>query len=310
MADLPCPSCGRPSGGVCPECYVKKHPFRVKPDSYRVCECGLMFFKGKWYDDRMKLFHDVAEKSIHPPEGVRVRRLRVRAEEKAGSMLFDVEVKASYKRVPFEDRLHWEVRPERTVCEECRRLGSGYYEAVMQVRDMGLRPEWDRRKLAKLEKVRGGYDAYLTSLEYARTMVSDFISRGYLVKESSKLFGKRNGRDVYRHYFSVKHPSFGEGDFIRFKGRPFRVSELGRTVKLLDIESGKVKSASLHQLEDSEVLAGASGVRSALVTEIRPDGMQLLDQKSFETRQAPLKEGLSQGDEVEYLLLDGRVYVL
>lgn len=310
MAELRCPRCGKASKGVCRACYLTGHPFTVDKKKYRLCGCGLAFFKGRWYDDPERLHQEVAKRSVRPPSGVKVKGMRVRHKSESGQSVYVAEVTATYKGKDFRETVSWEVRPETVKCEACRRQGSGYFEAVLQVREKGYEPDLDELMVAKAEAVRGGADYYLTSLDYARETVRNLMDAGFLVKESSKLYGQRDGRDVYRHWFSIKRPPYTAGDFIMAKGHPARVVELARTLKLFDLDTGKVKSGSLNQYADAKVIAKGSDVKRAQVTEVRPDGIQVMDSQDYDTHNLPLKKGLTQGQEVEYVRIAGKMYLL
>lgn len=307
---MSCPKCGAPSAGVCPRCYIEDHPLAVNPLPFKECGCGIAFFKGRWYEDVDELYLDYAGKSIRAPQDVEVKVTDVKAARKSGSVILDVKVDGEYKDYRFKRTLKLTVKPKKSTCDTCRKLGSGYFEAVLQVRGKVKNLDLEDRQLAKVERVRGGFDYYLISLDYARAKVSELISRGHLVKDSSKLYGKHKGKPLYRHYYSIKKPAFDVGYFIEHKGKVMRVAELGKTVKLVDLSSGKLTSATLHKLEDAPVLANPSDVKKAFVTEVRPDGIQILDEGGCETHQVPLKKDIIAGQDVDYVRMNGRIYLL
>jgi NMD protein affecting ribosome stability and mRNA decay len=147
-------------------------------------------------------------------------------------------------------------------------------------------------------------------MDYARQRVSELIDKGYMVVQSTKLHGKKNGKDIFRFYYSIKRPKFEAGDFIDYKDKIFRVRELAKNVKLNDLSGSRHTSASTHQLQDVKVAAKSSQVRKAIVTGLRPDGMQIMDCESCATHELPVKEGLKQGDELEYISIGAKVYLL
>jgi nonsense-mediated mRNA decay protein 3 len=311
MADLQCPKCGKPSRGVCAECYLKTNPFSVKPETFRECECGLTFFKGRLYEDKDKemMFRAVAAKSVKPPSGVTFKLLDVTAEYQRGDVVFDAKVQGAYSGNFFTRDVKWKIRPEKMKCDTCKKTGSGYYEAILQVRgDIDL--ILDEKKVASAESTRGGVDYYMMDMGYAQEKVQELINKGFLVKQSSKLFGKKNGKDVFRFYYSLKKPHFSVGDFIQYDGAVYRVREIAKMVKLTQLPSRKPTSAGMHRLEDSTVLAKSSSIKKALITEVRPDGMQLMDSEDCATYDVPPGEGLKQGDEVDYIRLGGKTYLL
>ncbi len=312
MADVPCPRCGRPSSGsgVCAACFVADHPIQVKQESFRECGCGLTFFKGRLYEEKDPMFRELAVKSLVPPAGSRLAVTDVRWDYQGGFARLDADVDIHYGLARFRHNVRWEVRPERMKCDSCTKQGSGYYEAILQVRDKTVDLGLDEKQVADVESTRGGYDIYMYSMDYARERVSALINKGYLVKQSTKLFGKKNGRDVFRFYYSVKAPEFGVGDFIEYEGVLMRVRELGKDVKLSELASMKSRSVSMHRLEHAVLKAKSAEVRKAIVTGVRPDGMQVMDANEGHTWDVRPKGGLRHGDGVEYVKIDHRIYLL
>ncbi|MFH1055969.1 MAG: NMD3-related protein [Candidatus Altiarchaeota archaeon] len=310
MADLRCPVCGRPSCGLCAECYLKDHPIAVKPEPYKECGCGGVLFKGKWFTDKDEMIRQLAERSIRPPSGVRTRIEGVKSEEKAGKLTVQVDVVATCEKASSRQDISFDVWPERVTCDTCKKLSSGYYEAVLQVRDSDIDLNLDGDQVSNVEKVRGGFDYYLTSVNYAREKVTSLFNKGYFVKDSSKLFGRKGDKVLYRHYFSIKHPQFRKGDFIEHKGKLLQVRDVGRSVKLTDVESGKHESATLNQLEDAPVIAKSPEVKTAIITEVRPDGIQIMNSQDCSIHELPRRDGVEQGQEVKYIHVRGRRYLL
>ena len=58
-----------------------------------------------------------------------------------------------------------------------------------------------------MEKLKKGLNLYVSSIESARKISKEIIKRlGGVLKESKKLVGKKEGRNVYRVSFSVRLP--------------------------------------------------------------------------------------------------------
>jgi len=312
MADVPCPRCGRPSSGsgVCAACFVADNPIIVKGESFRECGCGLTFFKGRFYDEKEPMFMEFAVKSLVPPAGSRLTVTDVRWDYQGGFAKLDADVDIHYGMARFRHNVKWEVRPERMKCNSCTKLGSGYFEAILQVRDKDVDLGLDEKQVADVEATRGGYDIYLISMDYARERVSSLINRGYLVKQSTKLFGKRNGSDVFRFYYSIKAPDFVVGDFVEYEGILMRVRELGKNVKLIELPTMKNRTVSMHRMAHAVLKAKSSEVRKAIVTGVRPDGIQVMDAEEGRTWEVSPKDGLRHGDDVEYVKINHKIYLL
>jgi NMD protein affecting ribosome stability and mRNA decay len=309
MSDLLCPKCGKPSRGVCADCHVQANPVAVKLETFRECQCGLTFFKGKWYEDRQEMLQELARKSILTPSGCKLRILNVSSKVEVGKVFMNVDVEGSHAGSHFKRTVSWSLKPEKVKCDMCRKIGSGYYEAVLQARgDIPL--DLDERQVAGIERTRGGLDYQIISSDYALKQVSNLISKGFLVVQSTILFGKKEGKDTFRFYYSIKRPPFSVGDFLEHNGSIYQVKELAKNVKLALIPSGKHTSATVNRLADADVLARSSDVRKALVTEVRPDGMQIMDSEDCTTFEMASAGSHNQGDEVEYIRIKGKTYLL
>ena len=219
MSGLRCPKCGVESTGVCAKCYIRDHPLHVKPQDFKQCGCGRVFYNGNWSRDRAEMLKSLAEKSIIPPEDVKIWVDEVASDFVAGTVNITAKVHGMHKRNGFTDDIKWGVRPKTITCETCKKLGSGYYEAVIQVRDEKLDLNLDPNFHASSQKVRGGVDYHLISHEYARIKVNELISKGYIVQSSSKLFGRKDGADIHRYYFSIKSPPFEKGWYLIFNNK-------------------------------------------------------------------------------------------
>jgi NMD protein affecting ribosome stability and mRNA decay len=310
MSDLQCPKCGKPSTGVCTECYIKDHPIQVKLQNYKECmECSQTYFKGRWYEDRDEMMRELARRSIYPPSGTRATVLDVKWEQLSNRVEVEAKVQGNYGGSFYKQAVKWDLRPERVKCQTCVKLGSGYYEAVLQVRD-GLEIDLDSRQVGNFESTRGGTDYYMISMDYAQKRVSELIAKGYLVKQSTKLHGKKNGKDLFRFYYSLKKPPFMEGDFLEYEGQIMRVREVGKMVKLNILPNLRPTSTTVNRLEDAKVLAKSKDVRKAIITEVRPDGMQIMDAQDCTTYYVPAKEGKGQGQEVDVIKIRDTVFVL
>jgi nonsense-mediated mRNA decay protein 3 len=110
----------------------------------------------------------------------------------------------------------------------CNRRRSNYFEGILQVRaeDRPLTEEERGRLVAfvqdavarrsakgeevfisRVEDVRGGADVYLSSNTVTRTIARELADafRG-TVGSSPKLFGRKNGKDLYRVTYVVRIP--------------------------------------------------------------------------------------------------------
>ena len=97
---------------------------------------------------------------------------------------------------------------------------------------------------------------------------------------------------------------------MRIKQRIGRIDKIGKNVTLSDPANEKQFKAPMQKLLESEVVARPDEVKKAIVTEVRPDGIQILDESDYETHEIPTKEGLKAGDQVNYISLDKKKLIV
>ncbi|MCI4320418.1 MAG: 60S ribosomal export protein NMD3 [Thermoplasmata archaeon] len=235
-----CASCGRTDvpvvDGVCAECAAKRQPLVTVPESgvLVVCPtCGARLRGRHWEGEGAPEnlgSADLATFLTVAPE-VGVRRIHW-TETVAGETVrrFEGEADVRFRGLETKVPLHISVRTEHRVCPTCSRRTGNFYTAILQLRgpDERLRSnagklreylasEWDRlvpeirgewrKALTRREELPEGWDLYLTDTLAARGIARHIKSRtGATLKESATLWGRRNGRDVYRVTFRVRFP--------------------------------------------------------------------------------------------------------
>jgi len=307
MVDLVCPVCGRKSRGVCLDCFLEKKPVEFRDISLAFCKCGRVRHRGHWGELSKEMVADLLKHSVMAPRDLVLEKLKAGVNPDGS---FHAVLDLVYDGGKFTREFDVPVSRSSTTCLVCSRKSASYYEAVLQVRGKMVDFYMDTDYLMKAEKVRGGADYYMMSTNYAKQKARELAEKGYYVKESSKLVGQKDGLDLYRVYISVKHPDFNAGDVIEHKRRLYLVRELGRWVKLTEVDSGKGTAYPLNQLKEADVAVPKSEVRKALVTQVRPDGVQVMDLSDYMNYEIPKGKGLKQGDEVEIALISGRAHIL
>lgn len=306
MVDLPCPVCGRESEGVCLDCFLESKPIEFKELKLAFCDCGRVRYRDAWTDFDDKIVVDLVKRSIRVSRDIVLEKARVSVKDDVAHVVLDLV----YDGKKFSRDFDLPIKRTSSTCQICSRKRSSYYEAVLQVRGKHFDFPMNMDYLMKAEKVRGGADYYMTSMNYAKQKAHELLEKGYFVKESSKLVGKKDGVDLYRVYISAKHPDFNIGDVIEHKRKLLHVRGLGRWVKFTELESGKETAYPLNTLKEAKVVALKEDARKAMVTAIRPDGMQVMDLTEYRNYEIPKRRGVEQGDEVEIAFVSGKAYLL
>jgi nonsense-mediated mRNA decay protein 3 len=100
----------------------------------------------------------------------------------------------------------------KSLCDDCRKMAGGYFEAIIQLRG---RPERVRRWkkelseellkytfIAGIEDLKEGVDIKVGSSKQALSLIKDLGFRDYLI--SKKLWGLKQGKRVYRTTFALR----------------------------------------------------------------------------------------------------------
>ena len=240
-----CVECGKECeliGPLCPECYSKKKVVVGLPqyiDVVQCSHCSSFLLDGRWAEagSVKEAVEHAVERELQVPGGLHVEGTTVQLSEKdERTYEATVTVALTAQGHRFERELAATIRMKQGVCKECSKQKGSYYEAIIQLRgnDRSLPDEVEKatdryvRKrietmrannrevfLTKVERVRGGVDFYVSIAQAARIVARELQDQHSAeFKESSSLWGLRDGRDVYRVTFLVRLPRFGAGDVI------------------------------------------------------------------------------------------------
>jgi NMD protein affecting ribosome stability and mRNA decay len=200
-----CYKCGAPAlkEGLCEEHYAeawikeitKKVEEKLKKMKIVVCpRCGRVLYHNKW---QKKSFEEIIKSAIkNDVKGgvIEVGKNNLRIILSLNNMKKIIEI-----NLP---KMH------KVLCRDCSLAGSGYYEAVIQIR--GNAPEKiinaveSDKNVVKVVNVKGGADFYFLSKSAAERVAWALKKSGYNVKSSYKLVTRKDGRDVYRAYFIIR----------------------------------------------------------------------------------------------------------
>lgn len=167
---------------------------------------------------------------IHPEVGLR----RVEWEETSSTPTvreYIGHARTVFRGVERTVDLPFSVRIEHRTCPECSRRSGRYFTAILQLRGpenerpaekppalrarldreweklwREARPDW-RRALSWREELPEGWNCFFSDTLAARAVARLAKQRyGASLKESASLFGRKDGRDVYRVTFCLRFP--------------------------------------------------------------------------------------------------------
>jgi nonsense-mediated mRNA decay protein 3 len=344
-----CPQCGREDEelyqGLCRLCFIRENPLISCPHELEatICaHCNSIFQGGRWIDsdlDPEDLIVDILTESVQPIEGAEYVDLSFKIINQRGSK-WDVLVSAQGRLLGEEvtHKCQVTVKIKRTVCPDCSKYASGYYEAVIQLRA-------DKRQLDPDEKVKAdsilknllqklveknrmaylvdrveikeGVDYYIGSYKAARSVVNGLKDGlGGIVGESPRLMGrdKSAGKDLYRIWISLRLPSFKKGDFLGLDDSLGRVVNLdGRGILIEDLESLKLRAIPWKDYDQLVKVSDSGMVKKTTVTSISPHKIQVLHPDTYEPLDLDLKpymDNFKIGEEIEVVDIDQQIYIL
>jgi len=270
-----CPKCGKKTDelfdSLCRACFTKgiklidaeklAIPIRVN-----VCEICGGYFKGKGTGKERTTIEEVVTDAIRKEirgrygHECKVSVAGLGWDELKGAenrVIVSLRVKAEIKGVEIEDRGEIEVSLKRETCERCSRITGGYYAGIVQIRaddripadeELTMAEEiaysglGDADFISKETKLKEGLDIYISSMECGRRVSRQIVKKlGGVFSESRKLYGKKDGRNIYRVSFSVRLPAFMEGEKVEIGDKVFSVEKVRKEkgIECVDVATGE-----------------------------------------------------------------------
>lgn len=214
--------------GLCPKCLsrelsVIELPPRVVLTRCRFC--GAVKSGGRWLNAPEAVKHEIIHRVRVRPE-VRGRTLTaippsqftIDASVDIAKLRATVTVKWSAADLKFSEQKTVALQLRKETCPGCLARRGQHYEAVIQLRDGSgvsgfLDPLLREAKIAesardfvvRIEKVRNGWDIYVSSVRMAKRIAAFLRRRGLSVKVSRKLVGQtRDGIRLYRFTYLAR----------------------------------------------------------------------------------------------------------
>lgn len=338
-----CVECGREGeliGSLCTECYSKKHIQASIPDHVDVtlcAHCSSMETDKGWKDvgSVREAAERAIEKAISLPKDAKLSELRVKlAERDERNVEAKVELSITAHGLQFVREISTIVRLKRGSCTECSKQQGNYYEAILQVRgpERSL-PEdvmRDVQKLirdrvaamrrssrdvfvSKVDEVKGGLDFYFGTIPAARTLARE-LQESFCAefKESSSLWGRRDGKDIYRMTFLVRLPGFSRGDVVSTGGKDYYVRSMSRgVVHGIDMRTGEERPLKVKDQSAIVVSVPREKIVKAVVLMEKEREMQVLDPDTMAPVDVRKPEGFSRkGEQIRLAKTALGTYVL
>lgn len=326
-----CVECGREEelvGSLCKECYSKKHAMVSLPEHVDVtlcAHCSSMQTNHGWKD--VESVKEAAEAAIDSAlvasKDAKVTGLEVQlTEQDERNMEAKVSVKLVSSGVALERQLTTVVRLKRGSCTECSKQQGRYYEAILQVRGAGRglekQTEGETERLvrdrvatmrknnrevfiSKVERVKGGLDFYFSTTQAAKSLARELQeSTCAQYKESSSIWGRRDGKDIYRMTFLVRLPGYGQGDVVVFQSRAFYVNRMSRgVIHGIDLVTGEERLLKPKTAEECSLDTAGTSMLIGVVLMDKGQELQVLDPETMSVLDVKVPPGfVRKGDQV------------
>ena len=134
-----------------------------------------------------------------------------------------------------------------------------YFEAVLQLREINdkvidfVEEELVRTKLpvAKVEKVKNGYDYYLADNELTRALGKSLQKKfGGELKTTSSLHTKKDNKELYRVTILFRLPPFQKNDQVEYQGEEWVIKTMGKEVFLQHSKTGRKARVKYKDMND------------------------------------------------------------
>ena len=344
-----CPKCGETDqeiiDGICKSCFLEEVILAEIPDEIEItlcAHCESRLVSGKWYELELsdeEIILSTLNKHIVLNENAENVEIDVETLLARGSNIeCIVHVKAEVLGETVQQDYKINVKIIRTVCPECSKLVSGYYEAVIQLRADKRVPDEEEiavtdaiitdniDKISKKNKMayiseravlKEGIDYYVGSYKVAKRLASNLKDHfGGVIKESPRLMGrdKSTGKDLHRIWISLRIPDFRVNDFIKYENSLGQIIGIdGKKVLFKDLVSLNQISVQWRDYDKIETVAKKEDIKETTVTAKTPDSVQVLHPDSYEPIDIAINEETAEiqiGSQIPVIVIDNDVYIL
>lgn len=344
-----CPKCGETDEklieGVCKSCFLEELVLAEIPDEIEIticAHCESRLVSGKWRELELsdeEIILNTLNKHIKLNENAKNVEISVETLLARGSNIeCIVHVKANVLDEIVQQDYKINVKIIRTVCPECSKFTSGYYEAVIQLRaDNRVLDEEEIvtvdaiiagnvNKISRTNKMayiseravlKEGIDYYVGAYKVAKRLASNLKDHfGGEIKESPRLMGrdKSTGKDLHRVWISFRIPYFRIGDFIKYGNILGQVIGIdGKKVLLKDLISFNQISVQWRDYDKIETVAKKEDIKETTVTAKTPSSIQILHPVSYEPLDIEINEEMANieiGSQVPVIEIEETVYIL
>jgi len=334
-----CTQCGKKEifkDGLCKECYLNKNPLLIsfKPVKILICFfCRKYFSKGKWIGFRKleDVIKDIVQKRLIFNDNAKINSFKLKPvipKYKEGpnvkvNIQTEITVFGTYpgKKTIMKEEYVLPVQVIFILCPRCSKHKSGYFEGVLQLRDVDeeviayavSEAKKQNKKgifITKKLKVKNGFDIYLTKRRYIHELARELLNKfGGETKPSKKLFSrdKLRSRDIYRVNVLFRQSKFRKGDILNIDEELFKVKNIDKSITIINIKTGKKTSIIPKHLR----VKAAEEVKKTIVSKVFPN-IEVLHPETFQSvrPENTIKDKIKINQNVKVVVLNSRVWLV
>lgn len=333
-----CEKCGKKlfADNLCEICYLEIHPLllKFKELNIEVCPICFRYFNvGKWTKaaSAMEAIHKSVEQRLFLDKNVSEvqidgltpsRKLNPGANIKS---IAEVTLYGTVEGKKAKDQYSIPFNLTMTLCNNCRKVNSQYFEGVLQIRNAKENDsiyEYIHNQVAKFETrgvfitkevpEKNGRDFYLTSKKFQRTLSDKLVSEfGGKLKSNPRLFSRnrQTSKDIYRLSTYLHLPDFRKGDAIKIDDKIIQISSIGKKITGTDLHTGKRFSIEAKNLEKKAIPLNTAKTQliktNPTVEVLHPETFQSAEVRNPDK----LPKDAKAGDEVT-VFYDGNIVLL
>lgn len=319
-----CPRCGKETEHqFCTSCLRELHPLVTKIKEIRLTMCPICLrtqHRSSWTKrDMQQLFEKELERSTVFAQGARIDDALIEPltlEPGVQEIQVTIVGSADPNAPAYEEHYVVPVHIQGNRCTECEKFASKtYHNGILQLRrpNEQVQHEAERllsKALTQAKDVTGGIDYYVTDhriLQNVAHQLHSMFGGELSVNAQHFSYNHLTSKNVYRVNVCLRLPKYWKGSLIKTGNKLFLVTNMGKTLKGIDIMTGKTTSAPANNEYEEFPLEQTS------VVTVHPS-ITVLDPQTYQTmpilNEREEFKALQPGDNVMIANLEEGIYIV
>lgn len=239
--------------GLCEPCFLEKQPpLIIKNCKIRVCkECG-SYYMDTWKDTPLE---DLIKEYIN------VEDADFQIEERGNAYVVTVVARQKFHQnqtFPLVQQAQFTLYVKDSLCDQCSKMKSGYYQAVLQVRRLNYVLTDEERAvccdivvnalreddfISRIQERKEGTDFYFSSAKAAKRTAETLKKQfGGKIRESYHTVGfdRQTGTDIKRGTILFQLHGYKKGEIVFVYNAVYEVTSAGQKLHVKNAQEEKV----------------------------------------------------------------------